>query len=79
MKVKLTGQLLTGQLRLQMKRLLGNQFARRENSRLAIRVITISERDLVEEDERGADERKGTQKVYIRKERCRQVTFLMEK
>ena len=52
----------------QMKRLLGNQFARRENSRLAIRVFTISERDAVEEDERGVDERKGTQKVYIRKE-----------
>ena len=64
---------------LQMKRLLGNQFARRENSRLAISVIIISERDPVEEDERGADKRKGTQKVYIQNERCRQVTFLMEK
>jgi len=55
-------------LKLQMKRLLGNQFVRRENSRLAIRGFTISERGAVEEDERGADERKGTQKVYIRKE-----------
>ena len=35
-------------LKLQMKRLLGNQFVRRENSRLAIRGFTISERGSVE-------------------------------
>jgi len=51
-----------------MKRLLGNQFVRGENSRLATRGFTISERGPVEEDERGVEERKGTQKVYIRKE-----------
>ncbi len=57
-------------LKLQMKRLLGNQFVRRENSRLAIRGFTISERGTVEEDERGVDERfrKDTQKVHIGKE-----------
>ena len=62
MKVKLTGLMQTGQLRPQIKRLLGNQFARRGNSRLATRVITISKRDILLYFEKKEEEKINTEK-----------------